>query len=135
EVVWVVRLLVDLGRPGRDPLARDLGDRVAKLSVLLRDRVDVGQGGHTFVMLSACGERAGSRAPARRLQARGMPDDVAPGAVVQVSGGIRAPARTRSRRDVGAAEVRRVERSTGDDDPGVTRIGVDRDPVPGSRTP
>ena len=35
QVVRVLGLLVDLGRPRRDPLLGDLADRVAKVEVLL----------------------------------------------------------------------------------------------------
>ncbi len=49
QVVRIGRLLVDLGRPRRDPLLRDLADRVAEIGVLLRDRVQLGQRGHAAV--------------------------------------------------------------------------------------
>ena len=41
QVVRVLRLLIDLGRAWRDPLLRDLTDRVAEVQVLLRNRVDL----------------------------------------------------------------------------------------------
>ena len=43
QVVRVLGLLVDLGRARGDPLARDLADRVAKVEVLLGDRVEIGE--------------------------------------------------------------------------------------------
>ena len=48
QVVRVLRLLVDLGRARRDPLPRDLADRVAEVEVLLRDRVKLGERGHAL---------------------------------------------------------------------------------------
>ncbi len=41
HVPRVLGLLVDLGRARRDPLARDLADRLAEIQVLLGNRVDV----------------------------------------------------------------------------------------------
>jgi len=46
EIVRILGLLVDLRRPRRDPLLGDLTDRVAEVEMLLRDRVDLGEGGH-----------------------------------------------------------------------------------------
>ena len=43
QVVRVLGLLVDLGGARRDPLARDLADRVAEVEVLLRDGVEIGE--------------------------------------------------------------------------------------------
>jgi len=41
QIMWVLRPLVDLRRPGRDPLPRDLTDRVPEIEVLLRERVEI----------------------------------------------------------------------------------------------
>ena len=46
QVVRVGRLLVDLGRPRRDPLLRDLADRGPEIGVILWDRVQLGQRRH-----------------------------------------------------------------------------------------
>ena len=43
DVPRVLALLVDLRRARRDPLLRDLPDRVAEVQELLRDRVHVGR--------------------------------------------------------------------------------------------
>src|SRR5947208_12290448 len=68
----------------------------------------------------------------RRLQAGWVADDIA-AAVLQVPHGIRPPARPAAARDVGAAEVRGVKGSSGDHDPGVAGVGVDRYPLTRAR--
>ena len=51
QVVRVLGLLVDLGGARRDPLLRDLPDRVPEVEMLLGDRVQLGQRGHASLML------------------------------------------------------------------------------------